>query len=116
MAMLSLFPQLLFLAPLSSTLLRIALAVLLVHEGFRLMSGTDIGRRMCSVLYFAIGVALFIGAWTQLAALCSALLWALVYFARSWTHLPRSTVALAVVMSVALVVSGAGAFAFDFPL
>jgi uncharacterized membrane protein YphA (DoxX/SURF4 family) len=116
MAMLSLFPQLLFLAPLASTLIRVALAILLIYEGLRLVSGSDIGRRMFSVVHFALGVALFVGAWTQLAALCAAALWAATYFVRSWTSYPRSTIALAVVMSVALVVSGAGAFAFDLPL
>jgi hypothetical protein len=116
MAMLSLFPQLLFLSPLAFTLIRIALSILLIYEGARLVSGADVGRRMSSVIHFAIGIALFLGIGTQLAALCSAILWATVYFARSWTKYPRSTVALAVVMSVALVVSGAGAFAFDLPL
>lgn len=65
-------------------------------------------------------VLLFVGAWTQIAAILAGLgmlkMW---YFARSmpaYAPLSRLAYVLLAVMCLSLLLTGAGAFAFDLPL
>ncbi len=132
--MLSLFPQILFLAPLGTTLLRVAAGITLlslawIHYSRREELGKEdfivIGHGAWIPLFAAliellVGSALTLGVYTQVAALIGALL-ALKQFV--WQHrypqffpLQRSTSALLFAVCLALVVTGAGAFAFDLPL
>lgn len=118
--MLSLFPQILFLAPLGLTLIRVALAVLMVYDAFYLYSHKDVRHQVAALCAVLVAVLFFVGAWTQLAALAFAISFVIFlvypYPNKSFSGLPRSTIALAVVMALVLVISGAGAFAFDLPL
>jgi uncharacterized membrane protein YphA (DoxX/SURF4 family) len=67
-----------------------------------------------------VGILLFVGAWTQIAAILAALGFAkMSYFAPSmprYAPLPRSTYMLLIAISISLLITGAGAFAFDLPL
>ncbi len=135
--LLSAFPQLLFLAPLAIALLRIVagLFVLYVawqiaerrtalsHEKYPVIGKAPEWMLLPAALAYAVaGGLLLIGAWTQIAALISALgMLKLSILSRMRAHeslaiLPESTYLLLLAISVALVVTGAGAFAFDLPL
>jgi uncharacterized membrane protein YphA (DoxX/SURF4 family) len=67
-----------------------------------------------------VGILLFVGAWTQIAAILAALGFAkMSYFSPSmprYASFPRSTYALLIAISLSLLITGAGAFAFDLPL
>lgn len=114
--MLSILPELLFLAPLGLLALRLSLALLFLYAAWNHLSGRDGLLRVFAVLE-ALVAALFIGgAWTQPAALGGILV------AATWLTYPRmneyarSTALLTLVIAATLVVSGPGAFAFDLPL
>jgi uncharacterized membrane protein YphA (DoxX/SURF4 family) len=134
MGMLSLFPQILFLAPFGTTLLRVAagitfLVVAWMHFDRRAALGEEefivIGRGawipiFAALVEFLVGGALVLGAYTQAAALIGALL-AFKHFVWQRRYpqffpLPRSTSALLFVICLSLLVTGAGIFAFDLPL
>ena len=114
--MLSLFPQILFLAPFSATLIRLTLAVLLVYAAWRHIGRNDAVARTLGVLEFAAGLALFVGAWTQGVALAAFLGILGGYVFPRMRIYPMSTMLLGLVLCLSLVVTGAGIFAFDLPL
>ncbi len=114
--MLSLFPQLLFLSPFAAFLLRLTLAAVFGYSAWtRIPHGSTL-LRIFGAIDALIASALFLGISTQLAALIGALCTAYWLFKPSVSPLPRSTVALALIMSISLIVMGAGPFAFDLPL
>jgi uncharacterized membrane protein YphA (DoxX/SURF4 family) len=115
--MLSVFPEILFLAPFAALALRLALAILFALGAWQHFSAQDISIRVFSALEFGIAAALFAGAWTQPVALVglAVALVGLVFVPRIRAY-PLSTMLLACVMLASLVVMGAGAFAFDLPL
>ena len=114
--MLSLFPQVLFLAPFSALVIRIALALVFAYAAWRHVAQGDTISRVLSFLKILVAAALLVGAWTQAVALVGAL-FALVGLLSPRTRIfPKSTVALVLVMCLSLVVTGAGALAFDLPL
>ncbi|MBI5470298.1 hypothetical protein HY968_03195 [Candidatus Kaiserbacteria bacterium] len=133
--MLSLFPQILFLAPLALTLLRVVLAIYLAYIAWYLLSRHAeiehaelpiIGHARHGILWLsaisisAIAALLFIGAWTQVVAIFATVisLKQLVFYKRLKEILPfpPSTCILLLCISLTLIVSGAGGFAFDLPL
>lgn len=115
-SMLSVFPEVLFLAPFSASIIRVALGGVFAYAAWMHMKSTDRLTRVLSVVESAMVIFLIAGAWTQLAAL-GALLIIIVHFL-----IPRlrtvslSTALLSLVMCVSLLVTGAGALAFDLPL
>lgn len=115
--MLSLFPQLLFLAPLGYTLLRATLAILLL-----LGINTQWARGRTPLILAFIGleglaaVGLALGSFTQLAALAALIIFALWLFLSKVRPYPLSTTLLAGTIAVVLLLGGAGPFAFDLPL
>ncbi len=114
--MLSLFPQILFLAPLSAFIIRIALAILFAGASWRHISEPALTMRVFAIIEIAVAAALVAGTWTQAIALVAAALILAGLFVPSLRTSPRSTALLALVMSLSLVVTGAGAIAFDLPL
>lgn len=114
--MLSLFPELLFLAPLSATLLRAALAVTLAMSAWRRAATENNLERTIGLLEVGIAIALVAGAWTQAAAMLAAALLAYTLLSPRYRTMPKSTAALALAISVSLLVTGPGAFSFDLPL
>jgi len=132
--MLSLFPQLLFLAPFSATILRVSAGIAFLLIAWIHMSKREELSRVdffvighgawipvfAALLEFAIAAALLAGIYTQLAALFGALV-ALKSFVwkRRFSELfplSRPTSALLFVICLSLVFTGAGVFAFDLPL
>lgn len=135
--MLSLFPQLLFLSALAPTLLRVAAGVYLLLLAYRTASARErfaslqypiIGNpptwliTCAAILLAGISISLVVGFWTQAAALLGALsaLKLLILPQRMLspiaTYTQRSTMMLLLALCLSLVITGAGAFAFDLPL
>lgn len=132
--MLSLFPQILFLAPFSATILRVSAGVAFLLVAWIHMSKREELSRVdffvighgawipvfAALLEFAIATALVAGIYTQLAALFGALvaLKSFIWKRRFSEMFPLSqpTSALLFVICISLVFTGAGAFAFDLPL
>lgn len=133
--MLSLFPQLLWLAPYSSTLLRLGIGISFFYAGYLVMVRREefakiripvIGNPAIWMLWISglvtavDGFAIFIGFGTQLAAMIGLLI-ALKHALLprrfdALRPLPRSTSLLLILMCLALVVSGAGHLGFDLQL
>ena len=113
--MLSLLPQVLFLTPLAIAVIRITLGVLFLYAAWRQFPEKDVLTRIFAALEVVIAIALIVGFWTQAAAL-AALIVLLVWLFSPKRIYPVSTLLLALVMALSLVVTGPGAFAFDLPL
>jgi len=93
-----------------------------LHSKFRWMSresavwlaGLLILGELC------VGVLLFVGAWAQIAAIVAALgFLKMAYFddtLPTYAPLSRTTYILLIIISLSILMTGAGAFAFDLPL
>jgi hypothetical protein len=114
--MLSLFPQILFLAPFSALLIRLTIAVILVLCAWAHISRPQTSARIIGVLEIAAAGALFVGAWTQAVALVVAISIVIGFFFPQIRVFPRSTMYLVIVLCISVLVTGAGAFALDLPL
>ena len=132
--MLSIFPQILFLSPLSATLLRIAIAITFAYIAWRQYQNRTalsqvrfpvVGGGMWVVWFAAVVevvLALFIlfGLFTQIAAILTAIAsLKFLYWsgkASSFSPISRGTALLLFVISLSLIVTGAGLFTFDLPL
>lgn len=114
--MLSLFPQLLFLSPFAAFFIRLALAVFFGYSAYTRFPRASTVLKVFGAIDAIIALMLLVGFYTQLAALV-AVLCTLSWLARpDWNPYPKSTIALAFVMALSLLVLGAGPFAFDLPL
>ena len=132
--MLSLFPDLLFLAPVSATILRIAAGIVFLSLAWTHWQKRDemgqisfllVGRGtwipvFASIIELVIGVGLILGFYAQAVALLGALaaLKSFVWKRRYSGIFPlsRTESLLVFVICISLVFTGAGAFAFDLPL
>ncbi|MBI2610618.1 hypothetical protein HYW60_01635 [Candidatus Kaiserbacteria bacterium] len=114
--MLSVFPELLFLSPLAPFLLRIALAMLFALAAWNHVARPDAASRVLAIFEFVVAIALVVGAWTQPAALLGAIIAAVWFFQKTSRVYELSTILLTLVISLSLVITGAGAFAVDLPL
>lgn len=114
--MLALLPQILFLGTFAATLIRVTAAFMLAYSSWRRMSAPSLFHKGFAAVETAVSIALFVGAWTQVAALLAVVLIAASLFSPTLRVWPRSTLALLLVMAATLVVTGPGAFAFDLPL
>ena len=133
--MLSLFPGLLYLAPLATTLVRVAAGLSLLYMAYQfvLLRG-EIARTKVvlvghvpqwltlfgALVIFVAGILLCVGLYTQAAAIVGMIVGLKhVIFARKYPHimpLSAGAGALLFVICLSLLFSGAGAFAFDLPL
>lgn len=133
--MLSLFPQILFLAPLGTTLLRIVAGVYVLYIAYRVAADTEeyqkerfpiVGHApswllwLGAIITFAIGLLLVIGLYTQAAAILAGLTALKIAIVDRWYGriMPLSTAAAILLFFVclSLLVSGPGIYAFDLPL
>lgn len=133
--MLTLFPGLLFLTPFSATLLRIGAALTFAYVAYRMIDTREhiahthmplIGNPriwmvwLSALITLATATLLLVGFWTQAAALVGMII-ALKHGigARSYSAivpLSASAYFLLFVICLSLLLTGAGAFAFDLPL
>ncbi|OGG79735.1 hypothetical protein A3A39_04380 [Candidatus Kaiserbacteria bacterium RIFCSPLOWO2_01_FULL_54_13] len=114
--MLSVFPEILFLSPLAPFLIRLALGGVFAYAAWTHMKTTDSLPRSFSVIEGVVAILLVAGAWTQPAALGALLVIAAHLATPQLRTVSQGTALLALVMSASLLVTGAGAFAFDLPL
>ncbi|MDR3570745.1 MAG: hypothetical protein P4L81_00900 [Candidatus Pacebacteria bacterium] len=132
---LSLFPGLLYLAPLATTLVRVAAGCTLLYMAYRYMVERDDLERakfwpvghipewltiLGSAILFISGLMLVIGLYTQGVAIVGMLI-ALkhVIFARRYPKymaISGTAAALLFVICFSLLLSGAGAWGVDLPL
>ena len=132
--MLNPFPDLLVLGFTAPTLIRVAAAALFLYVAYMQYQRRDeisklnfpiIGRGaqfawLAVTFHTVVGAMLFFGYYTQIAALLGIVgllkgLWLNRQYP-TMTILPRSTIFLLIVICASLMLSGAGAFAFDIPL
>ncbi len=112
--MLSYFPELLYLAPFAGLLIRIAVAVILGKIALENLRKEDIWTRASGVVTGLAALFLFVGALTQPMALIAIL--TLIESLARGSSTPKSTLWLTLVMSITLLITGPGPFAFDLPL
>ncbi|MBL8158279.1 hypothetical protein JNK62_01955 [bacterium] len=112
----SFFREILFLAPMAAFILRIAAGSALGLIAYRHVFVPQNSFRMIGIVEGVIAVLLIAGAYTQPAALIGAIVLAIILSIPAYRALPRSTLALLIVMCLSLVLTGAGPFAFDLPL
>lgn len=116
MQILSVFPEILFLAPFAALLIRFALAILLGYCAWKHLVNRDKVGRALGFVESIVASALILGAWTQIVAIIGML------FVGIWIMYPKSRVTatgtafLAFVLFLSLLLTGAGALAFDLPL
>ncbi len=134
--MLNPFPELLALSLLGPFLLRVVLGLIFIDLGFLKLRGEKerwmslfetLGLRpttlfvpIYAILEIAGGILLIIGLWTQIASLAFAIFTG-IELAVEWRDralLKRDLVfyLLILVISVSLLLTGAGAYAIDIPL
>lgn len=133
--MFSLFPEILFLAPFSATLIRLAVGIAFIGIAWRMNADAHemarirlpiIGQPSTSLMYLAggiigiVGLALVVGIYTQLMALFGVGI-TLVRLALGRRYdavcpLVYSTQAFLLIMCLSLLVTGPGPIAFDLPL
>lgn len=114
--MLSLFPQILFLAPVAATLLRLSLTFVLAMASWKHSMRSSWALRILGIVEIVLGGLLLVGAWAQAAALAAAIVATLWLVWREARIYPLSTVLLSLAIALSLTVLGAGAFAIDLPL
>jgi len=122
--MLSVFPELFFLAPLAVFLLRVVLGLLFIWHGYSKFKPSSVPVssfvRIIGLLEVLGGISLVLGFVTQLAALVLSIivLLALAAKLKGSTHLKYSVdfYILLFVATFSLVFLGPGAFAIDLPL
>lgn len=133
--MLNPFPGLLDFGILAPMLIRIAIGAALFYvaihhyrskQEIKIALSPLIGKLSGSAAYIwagaeiLVGVLLIVGAWTQYAAIVASIMAikSLMLRKQNTALLPlsHSTYLLLLVMSLSLLVSGAGGFAFDLPL
>jgi uncharacterized membrane protein YphA (DoxX/SURF4 family) len=106
--MLNIFPDLLAWGLLAPFLLRVVLGGMFFFDGVRALRACMYPK---GALQTTTGVLLVIGLFTQIAALA-----ALAFSVHTLWKRRSRTALLACAISLSLLVSGAGAFAFDLPL
>jgi len=114
--MLSLFPELLFLAPFSAFLIRIAVAVTLALIARQHFALRDTHSVALGALEAVLALMILIGLYTQAAALTALILALVSIFSPAIRTAPRGTLALVAIMCLTLLLTGPGPLAFDLPL
>lgn len=114
--MLSLFPELLYLAPFSAFIIRITIGFMFALSAYRHVFIPTPIMRALGVIEGISAVLLFVGGYTQAAALVGFVTIAFTLYVSEYRTFPRSTLALLLIMCLSLLVTGAGPFAFDLPL
>lgn len=107
--MLSLFPELLFLAPLSAVLIRLAAAFTFGYMATKRLGAPSVMRSL-GIVEGLVAVLLFIGLYTQAAAIIGLTLTVIYTLISRFRIVPLSTILLLGAMSLSLLVTGPGPF------
>ena len=112
--MLSVFPDILFLSPFAMLFMRLAAATVFGYAAWQhIPQASMLARVVAEVVCAAL---LLVGLYTQPAALLGIAMFFLYTFIPSLRTVPTSTNLLLLVLCASLLLSGAGALAFDLPL
>lgn len=117
--MLSLFPELLFLAPFAALLIRIAAAIVFARIAYHHLAHDErIWVKAFGLIEAGIAAMFLVGFLTQLAALMGVIVLGILsrLEGASRPTLPQTAWWLILVLCSSLIVLGAGPFAFDLPL
>ncbi len=114
--MFSVFPELLWLTPLTFVLIRLSVALMFGYAAWKHVFHGAPWLRALGILELVVAAGIFVGAWTQVAAAVGALTLIVWLFVGKMRPFTRIETLLALVMCASLVVTGAGLFAFDLPL
>lgn len=122
LGVLSVFPSFFDYSFLATAVLRIALGLLLLSAGSRMLArerSPQDDTRALGVAASIIGLALTVGFYTQIAAILAGIVWSIIAL-----HAPRKTeapvnirgvYAVLALTSLLLIFFGPGAFAVDLP-
>lgn len=123
------FPSLLVYSFFAPLVLRIAIAMVFAYLSYHAFThraatnhasfvGGQWSALLAALAYSTVGLLLLVGAYTQLAALAGMALLGTATFARhaAFAPLSKSSVILTFVVLGSLLLTGAGALAFDLPL
>jgi uncharacterized membrane protein YphA (DoxX/SURF4 family) len=117
MCMLSVFPELLFLAPFSAFVIRVSIACLFALAAYSHARATpSIFIYILAALEILAALSLAIGYYAQMGALFGILVVGVWFIVRTTRPYSLSTALLMLVMSLSILVTGPGALAFDLPL
>ncbi len=121
MLTLSIFPRFLDFGLFSPFIIRIVVAVFILHLGRKIYKGQF---KWFSLPYFVAGIMIFVGLYTQVVALFGIALLKTDFYLDYWKN--RATVPiqkvtyylyfLATAVLLSLLFTGPGLFAFDYPL
>ena len=112
--MLSLFPYALSFGLFAPTLLRITLTAVLAYAAWKDLDTKDTRTRFLGIAETLAATLIFVGLWTQAAALLAALISGIWFFSPAKTY-SVSTILMTFAISISLIVMGAGRLAFDLP-
>jgi uncharacterized membrane protein YphA (DoxX/SURF4 family) len=112
----SLFPQILFLAPFSALMMRMAIGFIIGSAGWsRISAARTPLYRILALLEILVAIAVVLGVYTQASALVAAAILCAWLARPRISSYPSSTIALALIMAVSLIITGPGPFGIDFP-
>lgn len=119
--MLSLLPGLLAFEQLAPFLLRLTLGFIFIHWAYKVWKiKTESKQAISSILFGVLGFLLIIGLFTQLSGIVSTIYFGIKLFGKfkEKTLLTDGVnyYLILFIVSVCLIISGAGVFAFDLPL
>jgi len=115
--MFNLFPEVLYLAPLSAFLIRASLAALFAVAAYKHSRVVQYPSGYITVaVEVLVVISLAFGYYAQLGALVGFFTIGAWFVVSSWRPFPKSTIILALMMCLSVFITGAGAFAFDLPL
>ena len=114
--MLSMWPELLFLAPFAAFFIRIALSFLFLVVATSRVRSANRTLQAFATADLCIAAALFFGIQTQFVSLMALFCIGTWLSVPRFRPLPQSTNALAFVMALTLIITGPGPFAYDWPL
>ena len=119
--MLSIFPSLLMLQQFSPLLLRLTLGIIFILWGYKEWKSHNIGKKSAlGIFEIILGILLVIGLFTQFAALLSSI----VFIRKLVGKIAKKAFFtdgvnyyfILLIISICLLISGPGLFAFDLPL
>jgi len=127
--MLSIFPSLLTYGLLAPLILRVVLGLVFIHTGYHKLASKSVDGtnkppralvQSVALIQIITGLALFVGLYTQIAALVVILLtiWFLIIKlqGKNPSGYPVHIILIILAIAFSLLFSGAGFLAFDLPL
>jgi len=118
---LSLLPALFTYELFAPLLLRLVVTFFIISLGRKRLKSA---HTWSSIIYFAVSILLFFGLYTQAAAIVGVVILKVDFYLEYWRNMKTVPVTgekyflygMAIVILLSLLVTGPGAYAFDYPL